>query len=69
MTEVERLRDKARVALLREAVAPEDMSRAEFLFGLASELEEASAKQDDEDRNGVRRAMGKADCAEPVKPD
>ena len=44
-------------------------TQSEDVRNAVDELDAASAKQDDADRNAIRRKMGKADCAEPVKPD
>lgn len=67
MTEVERLRDQALVVLLAHAsdyaLAHGETLKSDAVADLATRLRDASATQDDEDRNGARRAMGKADCA------
>lgn len=64
MTEVERARDKAMVALCYAAVATAPENHKAALTEAAFDLDMASKKQHDQDRNGVVRKMGKPDCVE-----
>ena len=72
MTERERALDALVVEMadgLCKLLNPKHPTSAEnFADGIANATEvfrEASEKQWDHDRNGARRAMGKADCAKP----
>ena len=74
MTERERALDEllcgigfAMSRLLRNV--SHEIEAADAIHELVTLFQAASRKQDDADRNAIRRKMGKADCAEPVKPD
>ena len=77
MTERERTQDALLVEMadgLCKLLNPKHPTSAEnFADGIANATEAfraASAKQDDEDRNGVRRVMGKKDCTDlPIPED
>lgn len=67
MKERERAQDRALVALLHGVgllVSDTGSPVATAIGDAMVALQEASARQHDEDRNGVRRSMGKGDCPE-----
>ena len=72
MTEVQRLRDMALSEILKYVSIGqrrEYPDTAQGTMRLAYDLDSASAKQHDEDRNGIRRQMGKKDCPEVLPPE
>ena len=69
MTERERAQDELLCGIgftLAGIVAPKDQGASHAVHDLAVTLKEASAKQHDEDRNGVRRATKLEDSPDTI---